>query len=161
MWADNVKFVKDIVDSKYAKIETAAADVRAIQNSSIWFLQIVLGCLIVIWRGKSKTWNHLCLVKILCWAIFATIPCPTIITILSLDCRVFRGAGQGRQLPQDQGAFQARPSFFFLCHFVQKLWSTLTWEQIRCIAWYKNIQPSCLENLWCTGYTTIFWPASW
>ena len=28
MWADNVKFVKDIVDSKYAKIETAAADVR-------------------------------------------------------------------------------------------------------------------------------------
>ena len=32
MWADNVKFVKDIVDSKYAKIETAAADVRAIQN---------------------------------------------------------------------------------------------------------------------------------
>ena len=32
MWADNVKFVKDIVDSKYAKIETAAADVRAHQN---------------------------------------------------------------------------------------------------------------------------------
>ena len=32
MWADNVKFVKDIVDSKYAKIETAAADVRAIHN---------------------------------------------------------------------------------------------------------------------------------
>jgi len=27
MWADNVKFVKDIVDSKYAKIETAAADI--------------------------------------------------------------------------------------------------------------------------------------
>ena len=28
MWADNVKFVKDIVDSKYAKIETAAAEVN-------------------------------------------------------------------------------------------------------------------------------------
>ena len=44
MWADNVKFVKDIVDSKYAKIETAAADVRmqsnansdGISNINIW-----------------------------------------------------------------------------------------------------------------------------
>ena len=90
----------------------------------------MLGCLIGIWRGKSKTWNHLCLIKILCWTIFATIPCPTIITILSLDCRVFRGAGQRRQLPQDQGAFQARPSFFFLwlsflvisCKSFDQLW---------------------------------------
>ena len=27
MWADNVKFVKDIIDSKYAKIDTAVAEV--------------------------------------------------------------------------------------------------------------------------------------
>ena len=39
MWADNVKFVKDIVDSKYAKIETAAADVR---------MQILMGYQILI-----------------------------------------------------------------------------------------------------------------
>ena len=42
MWADNVKFVKDIVDSKYAKIETAAADVRENQNQSNLYLQIAL-----------------------------------------------------------------------------------------------------------------------
>ena len=27
MWADNVKFVKDIIDSKYQKIDAAAAEV--------------------------------------------------------------------------------------------------------------------------------------
>ena len=30
MWADNVKFVKDIVDSKYNKIDQAAAEVNNI-----------------------------------------------------------------------------------------------------------------------------------
>ena len=28
MWADNVKFVKDIIDSKYQKIDTAVAEVK-------------------------------------------------------------------------------------------------------------------------------------
>ena len=28
MWADNIKFVKDIIDSKYQKIDAAAAEVR-------------------------------------------------------------------------------------------------------------------------------------
>ena len=28
MWADNVKFVKDIIDSKYQKIDSAAAEVK-------------------------------------------------------------------------------------------------------------------------------------
>ena len=28
MWADNVKFVKDIIDSKYQKIDAAAAEVE-------------------------------------------------------------------------------------------------------------------------------------
>ena len=28
MWADNVKFVKDIIDSKYQKIDAAAAEVK-------------------------------------------------------------------------------------------------------------------------------------
>ena len=37
MWADNVKFVKDIVDSKYAKIETAAADVRMQIKCKFWW----------------------------------------------------------------------------------------------------------------------------
>ena len=27
MWADNVKFVKDIIDSKYLKIDTALTEV--------------------------------------------------------------------------------------------------------------------------------------
>ena len=27
MWADNVKFVKDIIDSKYQKIDAAVAEV--------------------------------------------------------------------------------------------------------------------------------------
>ena len=27
MWADNVKFVKDIIDSKYQKIDSAIAEV--------------------------------------------------------------------------------------------------------------------------------------
>ena len=29
-WADNIKFVKDIIDSKYKKIEDAVTDVRHI-----------------------------------------------------------------------------------------------------------------------------------
>jgi hypothetical protein len=28
MWADNVKFVKDIIESKYQKIDAAAAEVE-------------------------------------------------------------------------------------------------------------------------------------
>ena len=28
MWADNVKFVKDIIDSKYQKIDSAVAEVK-------------------------------------------------------------------------------------------------------------------------------------
>ena len=28
MWADNIKFVKDIIDSKYQKIDAAAAEVK-------------------------------------------------------------------------------------------------------------------------------------
>lgn len=28
MWADNVKFVKDIIDSKYQKIDAAVAEVN-------------------------------------------------------------------------------------------------------------------------------------
>ena len=28
MWADNVKFVKDIIDSKYQKIDAAVAEVE-------------------------------------------------------------------------------------------------------------------------------------
>ena len=30
MWADNIKFVKDIIDGKYQKIESAAAEVFTI-----------------------------------------------------------------------------------------------------------------------------------
>ena len=30
MWADNVKFVKDIIDSKYHKIDAAVAEVSLI-----------------------------------------------------------------------------------------------------------------------------------
>ena len=32
MWADNVKFVKDIIDSKYQKIDAAAAEVEKSNN---------------------------------------------------------------------------------------------------------------------------------
>jgi hypothetical protein len=32
MWADNVKFVKDIIDSKYQKIDAAAAEVEENTN---------------------------------------------------------------------------------------------------------------------------------
>jgi N-acetyl-beta-hexosaminidase len=32
MWADNVKFVKDIIDSKYQKIDAAAAEVKKSNN---------------------------------------------------------------------------------------------------------------------------------
>ena len=32
MWADNVKFVKDIIDSKYQKIDAAAAKVEKSNN---------------------------------------------------------------------------------------------------------------------------------
>ena len=45
MWADNVKFVKDIVDSKYAKIETAAADVRENQKSKHFIFTNCVGIL--------------------------------------------------------------------------------------------------------------------
>ena len=31
-WADNIKFIKDLIDSKYKKIDDAIVDVRAIQN---------------------------------------------------------------------------------------------------------------------------------
>ena len=34
-WADNIKFVKDIIDSKYKKIDDAIADVRALSSDSI------------------------------------------------------------------------------------------------------------------------------
>ena len=30
MWADNIKFVKDIIDGKYQKIDSAAAEVQVI-----------------------------------------------------------------------------------------------------------------------------------
>ena len=30
MWADNVKFVKDIIDSKYQKIDSAIAEVSSL-----------------------------------------------------------------------------------------------------------------------------------
>ena len=30
MWADNIKFVKDIIDGKYQKIDSAAAEVPVI-----------------------------------------------------------------------------------------------------------------------------------
>ena len=33
MWADNVKFVKDIIDSKYQKIDAAAAEVDHYNNT--------------------------------------------------------------------------------------------------------------------------------
>ena len=32
MWADNVKFVKEIIDSKYQKIDAAAAEVDKSNN---------------------------------------------------------------------------------------------------------------------------------
>ena len=32
MWADNIKFVKDIIDSKYQKIDAAATEVGIVQN---------------------------------------------------------------------------------------------------------------------------------
>ena len=31
MWADNIKFVKDIIDGKYQKIDSAAAEVEISQ----------------------------------------------------------------------------------------------------------------------------------
>ena len=34
MWADNVKFVKDIIDSKYQKIDSAVAEVGL--ETKIW-----------------------------------------------------------------------------------------------------------------------------
>jgi len=40
MWADNVKFVKDIIDSKYQKIDTAVAEL----NDSIEGLQKDASC---------------------------------------------------------------------------------------------------------------------
>ena len=33
MWADNVKFVKDIIDSKYQKIDAATAEVGECYNN--------------------------------------------------------------------------------------------------------------------------------
>merc|ERR1739847_85409 len=33
MWADNIKFVKDIIDGKYQKIETAAAEMNESADS--------------------------------------------------------------------------------------------------------------------------------
>merc|ERR1711982_259698 len=44
MWADNVKFVKDIIDSKYQKIDAAAAEI----NESSEALMKDAGC------AKSK-----------------------------------------------------------------------------------------------------------
>ena len=39
MWADNIKFVKDIIDGKYQKIESAAAEVFTIFiNIDYWLL---------------------------------------------------------------------------------------------------------------------------
>ena len=32
MWADNIKFVKDIIDGKYQKIDSAAAEVSVIKS---------------------------------------------------------------------------------------------------------------------------------
>ena len=32
MWADNIKFVKDIIDSKYQKIDAASAEVRKMKS---------------------------------------------------------------------------------------------------------------------------------
>ena len=32
MWADNIKFVKDIIDGKYQKIDSAAAEVIQIKT---------------------------------------------------------------------------------------------------------------------------------
>ena len=32
MWADNIKFVKDIIDGKYQKIDSAAAEVPDSQS---------------------------------------------------------------------------------------------------------------------------------
>ena len=44
-WADNIKFIKDILDSKYKKIEDAVADVSVAHESkkSDLDLEIVLG----------------------------------------------------------------------------------------------------------------------
>ena len=33
MWADNIKFVKDIIDSKYQKIDQAASEVGYIKDN--------------------------------------------------------------------------------------------------------------------------------
>ena len=36
MWADNVKFVKDIIDSKYQKIDSAVAEVNLKFKFKAW-----------------------------------------------------------------------------------------------------------------------------
>ena len=48
MWADNVKFVKDIIDSKYQKIDTAITEVSIIRNNSfsrVIFIPCFISCL--------------------------------------------------------------------------------------------------------------------
>ena len=42
MWADNVKFVKDIIDSKYQKIDAAVAEVNYKFIESITILVMVV-----------------------------------------------------------------------------------------------------------------------
>ena len=35
MWADNIKFVKDIIDGKYQKIDAAAAEVSGYEAGTV------------------------------------------------------------------------------------------------------------------------------
>ena len=38
MWADNIKFVKDIIDGKYQKIDSAANEASKDIHSSIYYV---------------------------------------------------------------------------------------------------------------------------
>ena len=42
MWADNIKFVKDIIDGKYQKIDSAAQEV---ETKLIHFIFININCI--------------------------------------------------------------------------------------------------------------------
>lgn len=50
-WADNIKFIKDVLDSKYKKIEDALADV-SMKLSAIW-----IG-LVLVTVGSKKSGSY-------------------------------------------------------------------------------------------------------
>ena len=41
MWADNIKFVKDIIDGKYQKIDSAAAEVIQIGTHPLYQIKVI------------------------------------------------------------------------------------------------------------------------